>query len=121
MTWHEQARARLKKEKANKMDRYGELMKEDVCEALLSFCEQDEEFAQAVVQGGSFSDCMKAVAGQVKGNVLSDMKAFGTAVGFYFPGAGIDVKMRIDLCADAKKEETEESAGGVLIDLSAFF
>ena len=33
-----------------------------VREALEKFCEEDGEFAQAVAQGGSFPECMKAVA-----------------------------------------------------------
>lgn len=33
-----------------------------VREALEKFCEEDGEFAQAVVQGGSFAECMQAVA-----------------------------------------------------------
>ncbi len=32
-----------------------------VHDALKDFCLQDPEFAQAVVQGGNFADCMKAV------------------------------------------------------------
>ena len=55
-----------------KMDRYGEVMKADVGAALKEFCRQDAEFAQAVAQGGSFDDCMKAVAKGVKGSGISD-------------------------------------------------
>lgn len=106
-----------------KLDRYGDAMKADVGAALKDFCHQDAEFAQAVAQGGSFADCMRAVAKGVKGNSISDMKAFGLAVEFYFPGAGIEVKMSIDLCASVKgeAEETEEKPAGMVIDLSAFF
>lgn len=68
---------------------------------------------------------MAAVSKGVSGNSISDMKAFGLAVAFYFPGAEINVKMTLDLCASVKKEEPAEEAGakptGVIIDLSAFF
>lgn len=37
-------------------------MAPSVREALTDFCRQDAEFAQAVAQGGSFKDCMAAVA-----------------------------------------------------------
>ena len=47
-------------------DRKASAMAPAVKEALLSFCEQDAEFAQAVAQGGSFKDCMDAVAKGVK-------------------------------------------------------
>lgn len=104
------------------LDRYGDAMKADVGAALKDFCKQDAEFAQAVAQGGSFADCMKAVARGVKGSSISDMKAFGLAVEFYFPGAGIEVTMSIDLCASVKEAaEAEDKPTGMVIDLSAFF
>ena len=43
-----------------------------VMAALKDFCLQEEEFAQAIVQGGTFADCMKAVAKGV-GNSISDI------------------------------------------------
>lgn len=105
--------------------KYGNVMRKAVRDALADFCKQDTEFAQAVAQGGSFKDCMAAVSKGVSGNGISDMKAFGLAVGFYFPGAKIKVKMTLDLCASVKKddpaEEAEAKAAGVIIDLSAFF
>ena len=57
-----------------------------VAEALRSFCRQDAEFAQAVAQGGSFAECMAAVAKGV-GQSISDVDAYKKAVGFYLPGA----------------------------------
>lgn len=108
--------------KEGKYDRYGMAMKDAVYNALLDFCQQDEEFAQAVVQGGSFTDCMKAVGKKVTGGVISDMEAFGEAVRFYFPGAGINVTMTIDLCASVRKEPAPApKTEGVVLDLSDFF
>lgn len=127
----EEAKKKLDDGKKENMDRYGNAMKKDVADALLNFCEQDEEFAQAVVQGGSFKDCMTAVSKCVKGNSISDMEAYGAAVRFYFPGAGIDVKMTIDLCASVHEQEkatpVEEAAPAekprksVVVDLSDYF
>lgn len=45
-----------------KGNRCAAIMKDDVNKTLRCFCEQDREFAQAVVQGGSFSECMAEVA-----------------------------------------------------------
>lgn len=60
--WTAKAAALLEDEcKSGKFDKYGSAMKEAVQKALLDFCRQDDEFAQAVVQGGSFTDCMTAV------------------------------------------------------------
>lgn len=38
------------------------VIKREVRAALEEFCRQDAEFAQAVVQGGSFADCLKKYA-----------------------------------------------------------
>ena len=70
-------------------------MKEAVAEALESFCKQDEAFARAVAGGGSFADCMKAVAKGV-GNSISDLDAYRKAVRFYFPEADIRFAMTIE-------------------------
>lgn len=126
MEWFERARDKIDREwKSGKYDRYAAIMKDDVRDALTEFCRQDEEFAQAVVQGGTFEDCMKAVTKCVKGNGISDMEAFGAAVKFYFPGAGIRVTMEIDLLASVRTEDHSADVGkkadGLLIDLSDFF
>ena len=105
-----------------------EAMKKPVRDALAEFCRQDAEFAQAVVQGGSFQDCMKAVAKNV-GSSISDLEAYVRAVRFYFPGAGVDVKMTINLTADVDGTDAQkvapaqqgEGKAGVVIDLAAFF
>ena len=118
-----QARDKLAGElKSGKFDRYGTAMKQAVHDALLDFCEQDGEFAQAVVQGGSFEDCMKAVGKCVKGQSISDMEAYGAAVKFYFPGAEIRVTMKIALLASVRDgEPAEDEPEGLMIDLSDFF
>lgn len=82
-------------------------MKAAVYDALVMFCVQDEEFAQAVVQGGSFADCMAAVAKDV-GSAISDLDAYRRAVRFYFPGADIRFQMRINLCADAEAAQAQK-------------
>ena len=119
--WYARAKDKLDRElKSGKFDRYAQVMKQDVHDTLLKFCGQDDEFAQAVVQGGSFEDCMKAVTKGVKNNGISDMTAYGEAVKFYFPGAGINVTMKIDLLASVRGGEPEEDKG-LLLDLSDFF
>ena len=111
MTYRDQAVARLKKEcEGSGFDRYGNAMKDAVLKKLCFFCRQDEEFAQAVVQGGAFADCMKAVSKKVKNSCIEDFAAYEEAVRFYFPGAGIRCTMTIDLCASVENEaEAEES------------
>lgn len=81
-----------------------------VYETLISFCRQDEEFAQAVVQSEkTLSDCLKAVAAGV-GTSISDLDAYKKAVQFYFPGADIKCTMTIDLIGAAASNITMTSA-----------
>ena len=123
-----EAKKKLDDGMKKKLDRYGEVMKQAVHDALLDFCRQDSEFAEAVAQGGSFEDCMKAVAKGVKGSAISDMEAYGLAVKFFFPGAGIDVRMTINLSDSVEKEaavqeqaEKQEKRGPVMVSLNDFF
>ena len=74
-------------------------MMAEVRSALISFCKQESEFAQAILESKrSFKECMTAVAKDC-GNSISDLEAYRRAVQFYFPGADIEFKMTIDLCA----------------------
>lgn len=83
------------------------VVKRPVADALISFCRQQEEFAQAVVQSEkTFADC---VAHVVKGcgNALSDIEAYRKAVGFWFPGAVVDMVLTIRM---SEFEEPEKEA-----------
>lgn len=124
MGYLEEAKTKLIEGAKAKLSSRGEIMKKAVCDALIEFCSQDTEFAQAVAQGGSFADCMKAVEAAIKGGGISDLEAFGAAVRFYFPGAGIKCEMRINLCESVGAEDLpqpEKPKAGPIIDLSAFF
>lgn len=120
--WYEQARSKLETEKdSGSYDRYANAMKGAVREALDGFCRQDAEFAQAVVQGGTFADCMKAVAKDC-GSAISDLEAFRRAVKFYFPGADVKFHMTVNLCADVEAEAAAPAAstGPKILDLEDF-
>lgn len=113
--WVEAAEKRLDDESKNgKFDKYGNAMKSAVKDALKEFARQDDEFAQAIAQGGSFTDCMAAVAKKIKSNSISDLDAYSAAAEFYFPGSKVKFQMRIEL------SEHEEKTDDLLIDLSAF-
>lgn len=116
--WYDQAAKRLEDESKKVSGQKEGAMKQAVKKALLDFCRQDEEFAQAVVQGGTFPDCMKAVAKGVGGSI-SDLDAYKRAVSFYFPGAGIKCTMKIDLC-DSVKDAPHPDGPGILLNLADF-
>lgn len=108
--WATQALSKLKDGKKDVSGNKEKAMAHAVAAQLESFCRQDAEFAQAVVQGGTFADCMKKVAEGV-GNCISDLDAYKKAVAFYFPGAKVHMKLTIDLIGDAAGEtEPEETS-----------
>ena len=115
-SWYEQASARLNDEYGKVKGQKENVMKSSVRDALLEFCRQNEEFAQAVAQGGCFPDCMAAVAKGV-GSSISDLEAYRRAASFYFDGAKVQLTMSIQLTP----AEPEESRSGILLDLSDFF
>ena len=100
MGFLEQAREKLKKELPGVSGQKEGVVKLYVMEALLRFAEQDEEFAQAIVQGGSFKDCVAAVCKGV-GNSISDLEAYRRAAAFYFPGSTVRFEMHIELAPEA--------------------
>ena len=119
--WATQAVEKLDKEKKTVSGRKEEIMAAAVMATLKDFCVQNEEFAQAIVQGGSFGDCMKEVAKGV-GNSISDIDAYKKAVKFYFPGAKVSMKLGIDLigaAADEKVADKAPSGGGLILDFSS--
>ena len=87
-----------------------------VLDMLHEFCIQSSAFAKAVAEGGSFADCMSAVAKGV-GSSISDIDAYKKAVRFYLPGADIVVKMDIQMTAQQQKEEALQSMSFSLEDL----
>ena len=100
-------------------------MKSAVLWQVKGFAQQDEEFAQAIVQGGTFAECMAAVAKGV-GNSLSDLDAYSRAVQFYFPGAEVHMELRVDLAPTAAEDapqqaETTEPTASHHLRLDDFF
>jgi len=121
----QKAVAKLEQEyKAARSDKFGNVVKKPLCDVLCDFCRQDAEFAQAVVQGGSFDNCL-AVAVYGVQNHTPDVEIYRKAVQFYFPGAGIRLSMSIDLVGQADQVPEEaapvpKKASSILLDLSSF-
>ena len=110
-----------KEEEAFKGDRYGQCIYKAVAAALRDFCEQDDEFAQAVVQTDrTLSDCVKEVTKGV-GNVLSDLDAYRRAAKFYFSTADVKFIMQLDLCGDLTAGEAEKRGKVIHLTLDDLF
>lgn len=91
------------------------VVKRPVADALIAFCRQQEEFAQAVVQSEkTFADCVAHVVAGC-GNALSDIEAYRKAVGFWFPGAVVDMVLTIRMSEFEEPEDiTEETVPTVI-------
>ena len=77
-------------------DRYGSVIKTYVHSALAGFCKQNESFAKAIIDGGTFAECIKYCTEGIGGNTgISDIDIYRRAVQFYFPGARVDFKIQI--------------------------
>lgn len=92
------------------------IMKQSVRDALETFIRQDEEFAQAVAQGGTFEECMKTVATNA-GRGISDLEAYRRAVQFYFPGADVEFTMNIRV----NPHERISDNGGITLNFADLF
>ena len=100
-----------------------------VYETIVDFVRQNEEFAQAVVQRGkTLADCCMEIMKDV-GTSISDLEVYRKAVGFYFPGATIEMQMKINLSGQAESAENKglghaddgKNKAAIVLDLSDFF
>ena len=122
--FRDQALKKLREGAKNVRGNKESAMKDAVRATLETFCTQDEEFAQAVVQGGDFPACMAAVARGV-GRSISDLEAYKKAVQFYFPGAEIRMQMTIDLIGSAAVKEApapaeQKKPENIILDFTEF-
>lgn len=105
--------------KVYKGNRYGQVMAPYVAEILKDFCTQNEEFAQAVVQGGSFSECMDAVVKTIRREAISDLDACRAAAEFYFPGSVVEFHMSIHM-SKYEAEDAKDMNAGMMLRLEDF-
>lgn len=110
-------RIKIEAEGLKSLSPQGNAVSKDVCNVLIMFCEQDDEFAQAIVQGKKkLKDCIEST---VKGTrqSISDLEVYKRAVEFYFPGATVHMTFTIDLIGSAAAPAPETKSPSS-IDLS---
>lgn len=112
----EQALEKLRKAKCPAGRCEGVVFK-PVVRALEDFCRQDEEFARAVIQGGSVENCIKATV-KGAGNSLSDLDAYKRAAAFFFPGCVVTMKLTI---AMSEHDVAAQEHKAVVLDLADFW
>ena len=122
------------KDKPMKDDPFAVAIGEHIKKALATFCEQNEEFARAVLDGGSANECIKSVADKIRTRKsVSDFDVYQLAVKYYFPVAVVDFVMKIRMSeyepkaeqkeekaeqTEAKAEQTEQTEQKTALDLS---
>lgn len=138
-SWAPQAVAKLEKERKtiksipthdigrmlqgkNAADAKVSLMADAILRVLKDFCEQSEEFSEAVVKGGSFVDCMKSMAKDL-GNYAEGLSCCKKAVEFYLPAAEIKLAWSITLPNKVEKPPVadEKPKSTFMLDLESFF
>ena len=91
-------------------NRYAKAIAPEVSASLESFCRQSGEFSRAVLDGGTFGDCLTAISKKISGkHSVSDIEVYQKAVEFYFPGAVIESRMTIHM-SKYDLEEPESTA-----------
>ena len=81
--------------KAKACGKYAAAVMGPCVEALKVFAKQDEEFAEAILDG-SLVECAKTIEGKCKGkSSVSDLEVYKMAVAHYFKGADVEFNMII--------------------------
>ena len=111
----ENIKEKLEKEiKLGNFKRHADAMKDYVQGVILELCEQSENFAQAVLDGDTFEECMKAVA-KGCGNAISDLEVCKRAVKFYRKDTDVHFQMVLE-----EKDTDRRSSPMEVIDLTDF-
>lgn len=109
------------KNKAEKLSQKAGAIKVATFDAVMSFIEQDDEFAQAVYQSDkTFGDCLEHCVDKC-GNSISDITVFERAVDFYFPGAKIRFQMEVQVNPfEDAASSPNNSSGAIVLSLDDF-
>ena len=97
-------------DKAAKWSQKAGAVKKAVHDALVTFCGQNEEFAQAVAQSDKtlWTVCEEAVKNV--GQSVSDLEVYRSAVAAYFPGAQVDCVMTVRMSEHENPSRDPERA-----------
>lgn len=99
----------IKKAKLKGLSQKGQAVSGAVLDILQRFSEQEEEFAQAVVQSDKkIEECIEYTVKSAV-NSISDLEVYKRAAEFYFPGAKVQMRLTIDLIGDAATPPTQKN------------
>lgn len=102
-----------KKQREGAKSPYAKAVYNAVRDAMIGFCEQQSELADAVMHWASdkdktLGDCCEAIM-KGCGRSISDLEVYAKAVEFYFPGAKVEMKMTVYMSEHEKEEKLRES------------
>lgn len=99
MSYFIEAEAKIRKDSGQHLykDNWDRTIAGPTAETLINFCRQSDEFAKAVVEGGSFKGCIDKIAKSLNRWACSDFAVYGQAVEYFMPGAKVDYTVKIVL------------------------
>ena len=100
-----------------KLSEKGQAVAPAVAEALMTFCSQNVEFAQAVTQSSrTAAECVENAV-KNSGSSISDIEVFRKAAQFYFENATVRFNMTIDLGDNGFSNASESVQNALSISL----
>lgn len=108
-----------KEQKKGAKSKYAAAVYGAVRDAMVGFCEQKEELADAVLQQEkTLGDCCEQIM-KGCGSSISDIEVYAKAVAFYFPGAKVEMKMTVYMSEfeQEEKQAVEKKPTAKILDL----
>ena len=102
----------------SKYGRKEKIIAQPTLDALINFCEQSEEFAEAVHDSNNtFSVCLSKII-ENSTDAISDIEVFQKAVKFYMPSATVNMVMTISTGSEEKRNTNPSSKSNKAIHLN---
>lgn len=97
MSYFVEAEAKIRKDSDKSLysNNWDKTIAGPTAEALITFCRQSDKFAKAVVEGGSFKNCIDKIAKGLNRWAVSDFAVYKMAIEYYMPGAGLECSIKI--------------------------
>ena len=114
------AKLQDKEQKKGAKSKYATAVYSAVRDAMVGFCEQKAELADAVLQQEkTLGDCCEQIM-KGCGSSISDIEVYAKAVEFYFPGAKVEMKMTVYMSEFEKEEKqvAENKPVAKILDLN---
>ena len=107
-----------KAQKEGAKSQHARAVYDSVRDTLIGFCEQNAEFADAILQQDkTLGECCNTIM-QKCGSAISDIEVYARAVNFYFPGAKVEMKMTVYMSEFEREGAIAAKPKAKVLDLS---